>query len=344
MLGEKALIRGRKVNHQDLPSLRHWFPVVLGHDPASVWWRSAGSARFTKPFFQDTLTAQAPHERLVCQAPLAALDDVPESVPPTAFIFHVSRCGSTLLTQTLATLPQCIVMSEPPVLDAFFRLHHQHPGQSGGEHTLRQLVAALGQRRFPGERYFFVKFDSWHLPWAPFLRRVFPRTPFLFLYRHPGEVLASHRRQRGPQMVPDLLDMTLLQSRLQHRGGADGVPGDLDGHAIRVIEAILGSAVETAASADLMLLDYKQLPEVIWRELFAVFSLKCTEGQLDAVRARAGFHSKHAGARFDGDPVGDSGEHARTPDRLEEAMRCYEHLEQLRRRQVMSRAQQQVAP
>lgn len=136
-------------------------------------------------------------DRLVCSTPWSALDELPDSVPPAAFVLHVSRCRSTLITQALASLPQCIAMSESPVLDAFFRLHHRHPEQSGRASTLQRLVAAPGQRRSAAERHLVIKFDCRHLPWMPFVQAAFPGTPTVFLYREPGEVLASQCRQRG---------------------------------------------------------------------------------------------------------------------------------------------------
>jgi hypothetical protein len=328
MLGEQALIRCPRVDFRSLGSLAHWFPVTLEREPAGVWWRFFGAARFTQPFFQDDLIAQPFADRRACLTPWAALEDLPEGVPPTAFIFHTSRCGSTLLMQALAALPQSIVMSEPPVLDAFFRFHHRHPEQSGGEAALRQLIAALGQRRDPRERHFFVKFDSWHLPWVPFLRRAFPRTEFLFLYRDPRQVVASHRRQRGPQMVPGLLDMTLLDERLHGDVREPAAPGDLDGHTARVLERLLETAGDLAVPAGLMLVDYSQLPDAIWRELLPAFGVDCTAAELEALRTRSRFHSKRADSKFDGDPAtGGPGEE--TED-LASALQRYERLERLR--------------
>lgn len=42
------------------------------------------------------------------------------------------------------------------------------------------------------------------------LRKAFPDAPYLFLYREPQAVLASHQRQRGPQMIPSMLHPALL--------------------------------------------------------------------------------------------------------------------------------------
>ncbi len=167
---ELPLVRGREVDYRDLPSLAGWFPVTLSHQAPRpmLWWRFMGGRRFTEAFFEDSLALQPSAERQVCRTALTVLDDpvhgFGHSVPPTAFIFHVSRCGSTLLTQLLAAEAGCIVLSEPPVLDAFLRLHHARPEHSGGARMLRQLVAALAQRRQPAEQHCVVKLDSWHIP------------------------------------------------------------------------------------------------------------------------------------------------------------------------------------
>lgn len=331
MLDEQALLRGREVGREQLASLHGWFPVSLRHGPATVWWRFLGDRQFTEPFFEDSLLSQSPQERQVCSTPLGALDELPDSVPPSAFIFHVSRCGSTLVTQALATLPQCIVMSEPPALDAFFRLHHRHPEQSGGMHTLRQLVQALGQRRSPVEQHLVIKFDCWHLPWLPFVQAAFPDVPILFLYRHPEEVLASHRRQRGRQMVPGLIDLSRLADLLRRPGAQELAPGDLDGHAVRVLESLYRCGLEMAAASDLALVDYGQLPEMIWKGLLNTLGMECTPTELAALQARSGFHSKHVRNPFQGDPA-QAGLQPFLPTAqgLDEAIRCYGQLEQLR--------------
>ncbi len=298
MLADKTLLRGLEIDATSLTGLRGWYPVGIDEtDPtqALLCWRYLGEKRLTAAFFEDSFTGQAAQERKLCRTPLQGLHDLPPAVAPSAFIFHVSRCGSTLLTQMLATLPQCIVVSEPPVLDAFFRLHHHHPTRSGGEHTLRQLISALGQQRSPQESHFFIKFDSWHMPWLPWLRHLFPQTPCLVLYRDPAQVLASHRRERGAHMVPGLVDLCALPLCTSHLA-----PGDLEGFAEHVIAAIFRSAC-TAVQQDqdiatqdnpIILLNYSQLPDVLWTELLAKFQLPCPSSELAALQARAQWHAK----------------------------------------------------
>jgi hypothetical protein len=333
MLADITLRRGLETSLADLPSLRDWYPIGMDADSESepaVWWRYLGQRRLTAAFFEDSFVGQAAADKRVCRTPLAALDDLPEAVAPSAFIFHVSRCGSTLLTQLLATLPRCIVASEPPVLDAFFRLHQLKPQHSGGAHTLRQLMAALGQRRSPNESHFFVKFDSWHLPWMAWLRSVFPETPCLLLYREPAEVLASHRRQRGAHMVPGLVDLSALQLDLSGLA-----PGDLDGYAARVLAGVFRAALahcrgEASGGQALTLLNYSQLPAALRTELLEQWGLKCSTDELAAMQLRAKSHAKNPSVKFLGDTTLAAVDSQIVTAALAEARADYVHLEQLR--------------
>lgn len=319
---ERALLRGRLVSWSEGQSLAGWYPVAITEQPDTLWWSFLGDRPLTEAFFQDSLLAQHPRERRVCQTPLSALDQFGASAPPTAFVFHVSRCGSTLLTQMLATLPGCVAISEPPAMDAFLRLHHRRPRLADAGQRLMQLVAALGQRRKGPEDPLVVKLDSWHTPWLPFLRNVFPDTLMLFLYRDPHEVLASHRRQRGPQMVPGLLDTSLLQ--IERAGLA---PADVDGYAARVLDAIYRQALASASREHLVLVNYRQLPEVLWTELLPRMGVYCNAVEERAMKMRARFHSKNTAQVFHGDTENDSG---RSHAQMEGTAWCYEQLEALR--------------
>ncbi|WP_229421886.1 aspartyl/asparaginyl beta-hydroxylase domain-containing protein [Massilia aquatica] len=294
---ERVLLRADAVAwHAGMP-MRHWFPVAAAGTPLRVSWRHADTLRFTDPFFDNTLARQVPAQRKRCDTPAAALDTTGPALAPDAFFFHVSRCGSTLLTQMLAALPQCVVMSEPPIVDALLRRHHDEAHTPAATAVLlRQAVQALGQRRFGDETHFFVKLDCWHIHSLPLIRLAFPDTPCLFLYREPGAVLASHQRQRGPQMVPGLLHPALLPPA---PGGL--APGDLDGYAAHVLEGFFDAAL--AHAAELTLLNYAALPLLVATSLLPRFGIGCGAQEAELLRQRAGFHAKQPRARFDGDPA-----------------------------------------
>ena len=192
-----------------MPIRIHWRP-----DGPEVDWGFLGDLRFTNPFFEQTVGRGLRHPANLLfrrETPMAALAELSESspgLPPAGFIFHGSRCGSTLISQMLAALPENVVISEASPIDAVLRSHLRDPGITEEQRILwlRGLLNALGQRRRAEEKSLFVKFDSWHALFLPLIQRAFPAVPWIFVYREPVEVLLSHSRQMGGQMIPDVLE------------------------------------------------------------------------------------------------------------------------------------------
>jgi hypothetical protein len=318
-LMESGWLRAPTVDPAGLDSMRDWFPVAL--DGETVGWRHL-PGRFSEPFFGDTLRAQPRADRLVCHTPYDRLGQVGDTLAPSVFIFHSSRCGSTLLAQMLAALPQCVVHSEPPAADDFFSRHGDDP-QAHAVPLLRQLFGALGQRRGADDTHYIVKLDCWHMRHLPLLRAAFPDTPSWFLYREPAAILASHRRQRGPQMVPGLVPGVLppaVSARIE--------PWDLEAYCAAVLRHIFGAAL--AHAGQLRLLDYRQLPGVVWEDLLAELGLAPTPDQLEALRARSRFHAKTASQVFSGDPAPQREAAPHLPQLLAGLAPLYAQLEALR--------------
>ncbi|PHV27642.1 sulfotransferase family protein [Janthinobacterium sp. BJB426] len=300
---ERLLARGETVTWHEGMDLRGWYPLYVERGEtladATMCWRHLGKTPFNDAFFVNTLARQPHEERRVCRTPLAALAMVAtlgDGLAPDAFIFHVSRCGSTLLSQLLASLPQCIVMSEPPVIDSLLRLHHDGMAGSDSIALLRQAILALGRRRSGDETHFLIKFDCWHIHSLDLLRQAFPGTPCLFVYREPLAVLASHQRQRGPQMVPGMLHPAQLPLPAHLL-----TPGDIDGYTGLVLASLFDAALPHAAAGQLQLINYKQLPDIVFSDLLARFGITSTAAQLQAMHAQGGVHAKY-GTAYHGDP------------------------------------------
>ena len=315
---ERALLRGKQIQMQALQTLQGWYPVVIGNN--GLWWQFFGEKKFSEPFFHDTVGKLGQiGERLCTQTSFDALDTLGDTLAPSAFIFHISRCGSTLLTQLLSSLPQCIVMSEPPVIDSFLRRYHAGMDQGEAEKSLRQIVSALGQKRFAAERHLFIKLDSWHIGSLPLFRKAFPDTPFLFMYREPEQVLASHRRQRGRQMVPGLVNAAMPQHDFTLTA-----PGDLDAYCVNMLGYFFNSACQF--SDELIFVNYQQMPNIVWDKLLDFFVITASPDQLETLKSRSGRHSKKLEV-FSGDPQAISSGHG---DACVSLYPSYERLEQLR--------------
>ncbi|WP_270090701.1 hypothetical protein [Sphingobacterium sp. SYP-B4668] len=194
--------------------VKNWIPYKLEivDRMVRVLWLDLGDRPIAEPFFDETIqrsrTQMRRRSHLVSVSTLAFLCDwalAIDSIQPTAFIFHVSRCGSTLLSQCLATDTQNIVIPEAPLLDEILCLDESMlPVSISRENLFKAALALLGQSRLEQER-FFVKLDSWHVHRYDWLRQWFPNTPFYFLSREPQAIIRSHEKRRGIQMIPGYL-------------------------------------------------------------------------------------------------------------------------------------------
>ncbi|WP_165188455.1 aspartyl beta-hydroxylase [Caulobacter soli] len=254
-----------------------WLPAkVTSHDghPAVTWLRF-GRWRLTQPFYDDDLMRARlrPLNRLIgLRTPLPRPGDHPAR-DPDGLIFHMSRCGSTLAAQMLAASSANLVISEAPPIDAVLALD---VGDDAKVESLRAMVAALGQAR-AGETRLFLKLDCWHVRDLPLLRRAFPAAPWIFLYREPIEVLVSHARRRGVQMIPDFVSPERLGLALP-----GGVP-DLD-YCARVLAAICEGAARHHPGGGGRLVNYRDLPRALFITLLPHFGVAPSEGEAALMR------------------------------------------------------------
>lgn len=230
-----------------------WYPVHLAAEGDELTWLHLPGQVFKEPFFEDTVRRQ----RRTSPSATTSLDvlreDPPGAVPPCALFFHASRCGSTLAMQVLGRVPGGRAISEAPAIDQWL-----HAPATAGL-PLRPLLLSFGRPETPGPLRWFLKLDSWHLPHLERVKRAFPEIPRYFLYRDPRAILRSHRRERGSQMAPGMMDA--------RRFGIDPAtvdPADLEGYAARVLEAIFLQAVAAVEGGDLIPVCHSQLPAVLW--------------------------------------------------------------------------------
>ncbi len=71
------------------------------------------------------------------------------------------------------------------------------------------MVGALGRPR-RAERRLFVKFHAWHVLELPFIARVFPHVPWIFVFREPRVVLRSQAANPGAEVLAGTIDPAYL--------------------------------------------------------------------------------------------------------------------------------------
>jgi hypothetical protein len=276
-------------------SLDGWTPIRVHWraEPAVEWCWMDGMT-FSEPFFAQTVerALTTPFSLLFRrETSIEALADVEPGLQPDGFVFHVSRCGSTLVSGMLASLPQNLVLSEPLPVDQVLRVDASDDDKV---RWLRWIVSALGRRRSGDERAYVLKMDAWNACSLDIVRRAFPDVPWVFLFREPVEVLVSHMRQRGAHMVPGAIDPRLFGLDL---GSIAQMPPEE--YCARVLAAICRSALEHPDDRALFI-DYRELPQAFDR-IVQAFELDYDEHELAQMHEFARFDAKNPHLPFSGD-------------------------------------------
>jgi hypothetical protein len=296
----EGAMAGMKSTHVD----RHgWLPIRIWQaaDGWSADWCHFGDRPLREAFFRDSVEAalRRPFNQAFRQyTGMDALLDWQRRSPgvaPTAFVFHASRCGSTLLAQMLARLDSHIVLSEPPPLDTLLRAPYHDAAVAPLQAAwLRALLSAWGQRRRGDERALVVKLDAWNIFELPLLRQCFPATPWIFLYRDPLEIAVSQLQSPGRHMVPGMLGPSPLTTAMAQAGNISRAA-----FVARALGSILAAGLEQCTRHGGMAVNYDELPQLLGERLAPVFGLDpvAAAAALDGLRD----HAKRPGERFEPD-------------------------------------------
>src|SRR5687767_15028620 len=110
----------RALAAMNLALLEGWVPLrfLTREGGTFVDWAYLGNERLTDPFFEQTITrclADPANLLFRHETPIEVLRELYEEhrgIEPNGLIFHMSRCGSTLIAQMLAAVSRNIVISE----------------------------------------------------------------------------------------------------------------------------------------------------------------------------------------------------------------------------------------
>jgi hypothetical protein len=262
-----------------------WLPVDVTLDDGGthITWMDLGNSAFAEPFFDDTYYVQKRRRTPTKVTSLDALRAAADaSIPPAGFIFHMSRCGSTLLSQMLKEISGVRVYSEPRPVNAALLLAHESEAHRD---LVRAMIRALC---LADQRQRIFKFSSWTLLHSSWLRELFPDVPTVFVIRKPADVLASIAKS-----LPGFVEQRwLLRDAVRkHAGDRTDTLDDLEFAAV-VLRLFLDAIASAAKSASTRVVDYTALVATATSTLPAFFGIE--EKRVDVARMEAvtRFHAK----------------------------------------------------
>ena len=214
------------------------------------------------------------------QTPIEVLGqwhDARPGLEPDGFIFHMSRSGANVVSQTLAGLWQSMVLSEARPIDSILRAHLRGEEVTDEQRIvwLRWMVSALGQQWLGSEQYFFIKFDPWNISELPLIRRAFANVPWVFIYGDPLEEMTSQLNHRGAHMVPGVIDPSLFGIKRDTIASIEP-----EEYCARVLAAICEVALAHHRNGG-MLINNSALPQAVRSSISPFFGVSCSETERD---------------------------------------------------------------
>ena len=279
--------------------LKGWLPVdaVVVDGRPGLWWMEMADVSLSEPFFQQTVDRAKSDgtkrgELFTEFDVLLQLEKVLDSVSPTGFIFHSSRCGSTLVANACRAINNSIVLSEANAIDKliarFFTDANDSVKASLYAVFLRGVVYALGQRRRGGEQHLFIKFACTSFAQLERITRIWPRVPWIFLYRDPVETIVSNVDDPPTWLTDD--DWRVLAS-ITSTTPTEVANMTLEERCARSIGSFYSHAI-AVANDQTLLLNYKQLSIPVLSNVLKFFKVSPSAQELEAIARTSGFYAK----------------------------------------------------
>ncbi|PWT94047.1 MAG: hypothetical protein C5B55_03365 [Blastocatellia bacterium] len=320
----------------DVQNLKGWVPIdaVVSEGRPGLLWMNANGEEFSEPFFQQTV------ERLRTKQPkpiewfsdfdaALQLEKLAETIKPDGFIFHSSRCGSTLISNALRCIKDAIVVSEASAIDKLVvRLMTDAGKESIYSVILRAVVSAFGQRRTGDERRLFVKWSCCSTSQVQRIRRIWPNVPCVFLYRDPVETAVSNLTTK-PEWLLDP-DRRVLAAIIGVSIDTIRTMSDEE-LCVRSIASFYSAAQQLANDRSL-LLNYRRLSTSRILSALEFFNVEASREEADAIQRATAVYSKDASQSLSF--VNDSDMKRRSATKLvrdlveQWAVRAYDVLEQ----------------
>lgn len=287
------------IPNADILVKNNYLPFILNlsSDPVKVRWVDIGNDLLKEPFFDTAITAYRERNKMAyLETPLSdmiRLAGKVEVVKRKAFIFHMSRCGSTLLTNMLKRCRKNIVLCEPgltwEVLDIEDDANREYV-----ELVLKSVIEIFGRRRSPREENMIIKFFSGTTIYLPIILNAFPDVPRMFLYRDPVEVLVSNIQEPAQNWIYHKKLTKLTPEQIAE----EMTPSENCAHALaNTAKAFL----DTYDEKKCLIVNYNQLGRTAFERIMAHFNMDFNDEELNEMLQETVYYSKDASQKFASD-------------------------------------------
>lgn len=225
---------------------------------------------------------------------------------PAAFIFHLSRCGSTVLSEMFRPLHKYQVVAESEAIGNMFQIFNcSHEKQVI---ALQNMIGLFQRSLCPNDEELILKLSSWNAVTIKIFQMAFPDTPCFFLYRDPAEVMVSMLRK-----PPAWLDRKKIAIKLEEdkRTGNGNLQRDFYTEMLARVHyedtlsdtelyaRLLGDICQSIVDAPLPVLsmDYTSLPESMPNIIAPYFGVEIKSTDINRIMAASQRDTKEIGNR-----------------------------------------------
>jgi hypothetical protein len=267
-----------------MPEKDWWLPARAALHPTGLYFslREIPPAELHDAFMAQTLARIGTRERVV-QIAREDLGKGTAGTAPAGIVFHVARCGSTLISQLLKQLDALLVYSEPLPVNEILLPPHQW-SRSELVAALRSLGAAFAAH---ARTRYVLKLTSWNTLFCDLVAEAFPQSPWILNWRDPVEVGVS-LLERPPGW---LWESGKPNEHFSPFIDPENAATSREDYVARLYGAFCRAAGRLGAARG-RLVSYTSLPAAVWQVVAPHFSLSVDSGQQRAMADVARMNAK----------------------------------------------------
>ncbi|QBB69960.1 hypothetical protein ELE36_06055 [Pseudolysobacter antarcticus] len=278
------------------PDMIGWIPFRIRDDGACLLidWCNVADGQLEDAYFDQTIHRLLHDDARTLRTTSINVLSGSTNSTPAGFIFHISRCGSTLITRMLASVQRFTVFSEPAILETVLRGSYRQNAASNKQTValLKNIIDAFVNHRADG-RATFIKFTARAISDYALVMKAYPQVPCLFVYRDPIEVLVSLIGTQGERLPPGLSEAGLMSGDPQEIGAMTAAE-----FWARVVAGQCAAALEMCSCSQPLLVNYSELPAAIWTHVANALGIEFSGADIQCMQGAITHNAKDPRKRF----------------------------------------------